>query len=202
MKKTTIYLVRHAEVENPEHIIYGRLPGFELSNRGRFQADKIRIWFSNKNIYTIITSPLERTKSTAKIISNGTIPIITNPDIIEADYKKWKGLKASDRDPGLVKAYTKNPGTINLGESLPHIEKRMSKAITSVLKKYPGKNIVMVSHADPILIARLSLEKKPLSDINKHELRNASITTLTFDGVANLINSGYNVIVDAKKDLP
>ena len=34
---TTLYLIRHGEVHNPEGIIYGRLPGFGLSVRGRQQ---------------------------------------------------------------------------------------------------------------------------------------------------------------------
>ena len=33
-----IHLVRHGEVENPKGIIYGRLPGFHLSERGQRQA--------------------------------------------------------------------------------------------------------------------------------------------------------------------
>src|SRR2546421_293539 len=35
---TRIYLARHADVENPRRVLYGHLPGFPLSERGRRQA--------------------------------------------------------------------------------------------------------------------------------------------------------------------
>ena len=35
---TTIYLLRHGEVHNPEGIIYGRLPGYRLNEVGRGQS--------------------------------------------------------------------------------------------------------------------------------------------------------------------
>ncbi|MDP9227152.1 MAG: histidine phosphatase family protein, partial [Actinomycetota bacterium] len=34
----TIHLVRHGQVENPKGVIYGRLPGFHLSERGLQEA--------------------------------------------------------------------------------------------------------------------------------------------------------------------
>jgi broad specificity phosphatase PhoE len=74
--------------------------------------------------------------------------------------------------------------------------------ILKTVKNYPGKNIVLVSHADPILAAWLSFEKKPLSSINKCCLKNASVTTLTFNEAGKFVGSTYNEITDAKKDMP
>ncbi len=34
----TVHLVRHGQVENPKGVIYGRLPGYHLSERGIRQA--------------------------------------------------------------------------------------------------------------------------------------------------------------------
>src|SRR5262249_58111696 len=41
-RMTRVYLVRHADVENPRHILYGHLPGFPLSEHGRAQAAPVR----------------------------------------------------------------------------------------------------------------------------------------------------------------
>ncbi|WP_415822998.1 histidine phosphatase family protein, partial [Mycobacterium senriense] len=37
-ERTRVHVVRHGEVYNPSGILYGRLPGFHLSDNGRAQA--------------------------------------------------------------------------------------------------------------------------------------------------------------------
>ena len=39
-ERTTVHLLRHGEVENPEGVLYGRLPDFHLSDLGREMADR------------------------------------------------------------------------------------------------------------------------------------------------------------------
>jgi broad specificity phosphatase PhoE len=202
VKKTTIHLIRHCEVQNSEHVIYGRLPGFYLCSRGLYQAEKLHEYFENANISAIITSPLERAMQTAEIISDNNIPIIIEKDILEADYRKWEGIRADKRDSKDVLLYIENPDKAHLGETLAQIEKRMRRAIESAINNYKGKKIVMVSHADPIIVARLSYEGRLLTDVNKCEVRNASITTLVFDEHDKFLKSSYKIIVEAKKDMP
>ena len=36
---TVVHLLRHGEVDNPDGIIYGRLPGYHLSANGRAMAE-------------------------------------------------------------------------------------------------------------------------------------------------------------------
>src|SRR5919197_3414142 len=67
--KTTIYLVRHGHVENPDRVLYGRLPGFNLSQRGRAQADLLGRYFEPLPIEAVIASPLERAQQTAAAIA-------------------------------------------------------------------------------------------------------------------------------------
>ena len=40
--RTTVHVMRHGEVHNPEKILYGRKPGFYLSERGKSQAQETR----------------------------------------------------------------------------------------------------------------------------------------------------------------
>jgi broad specificity phosphatase PhoE len=202
VKYTKIYLIRHCEVQNSSHVIYGRLPGFYLCSRGLYQAEMLHEYFAKKSVAVIISSPLERAMQTAELIAGGKMPIVVNEDILEADYKKWEGIRAEERDPLDVAKYINNPDDAHLGETLAHIEKRMKRAIQGTVKKYPGQNIIMVSHADPIIVARLSYDKKPITDVNKCELRNASITTMVFDEDENYIKSSYKMIVEARKDMP
>ena len=39
--QTRVHVVRHGEVYNPSGVLYGRLPGFHLSETGRAQADTV-----------------------------------------------------------------------------------------------------------------------------------------------------------------
>ena len=40
----TIHVMRHGEVENPEKILYGRQPGWRLSQRGQEMARVVAEW--------------------------------------------------------------------------------------------------------------------------------------------------------------
>ena len=39
--RTTVHLVRHGEVFNPEKLLYGRLPGYRLSDLGLRMAERV-----------------------------------------------------------------------------------------------------------------------------------------------------------------
>ena len=41
MVATTIHLMRHGEVHNPHAVLYGRLPGYRLSERGLAMAHMV-----------------------------------------------------------------------------------------------------------------------------------------------------------------
>lgn len=99
MQTTTIHLVRHGKVENPGHLLYERLPGFHLSDRGlRMAQATARYVAANKlmrNSVALFSSPLERTMETAECLRDslneyregeGEKPLEIVPDerIIEA----------------------------------------------------------------------------------------------------------------------
>ncbi len=54
MTETTIvHLLRHGEVYNPTGVLYGRLPGFHLSDNGRAMADMVAKSVANRDIVTL-----------------------------------------------------------------------------------------------------------------------------------------------------
>lgn len=197
--KTTVHLVRHAEVENPEHIIYGRLPGFNLSKFGELQAAKLHNYFQNKNIGAIYTSPLLRCYRTAKIISGGKIPIHISKRVIEVD-TRWEGLKSSERPRRDIELYTKSPTKINLGESALEVIDRMKSAVEKFASQNIGKEIIIVSHADCIVYTRLFYEGRLLDRLNQTTCSNASITSLILNDKLECEQSKYLEIVLHQKD--
>lgn len=74
MPATTIHFVRHGEVDNPNHVLYERLPGFHLSARGVRMAKATAQYIATvpqmRGISAIYSSPLDRTRETAREIEN------------------------------------------------------------------------------------------------------------------------------------
>ena len=82
---TVIHLLRHGEVHNPEGILYGRLPNFHLSERGRQMAELAAKWFTGRDIAVLYSSPLERARETAEPISAAFgLPITVDERLVEA----------------------------------------------------------------------------------------------------------------------
>ena len=62
---TRIHVVRHGEVHNPEGVLYGRLPGYRLSELGLQMAERLGEALGERDIPHLVSSPLERAQQTA-----------------------------------------------------------------------------------------------------------------------------------------
>src|SRR5690606_13087432 len=87
-QKTVVHLVRHGEVHNPEGILYGRLPGYRLSDRGEQQAKMVAEFLAGGAISKVIASPQEGAQQTAEPIA-ARCQIEVDPDerLIKTDNK-------------------------------------------------------------------------------------------------------------------
>src|SRR5206468_12986861 len=68
------FLIRHADVENPQRLLYGHLPGFNLSAFGRTQSAAVGERLRTADVKWIVQSPLDRAKETAVIIARQLTP--------------------------------------------------------------------------------------------------------------------------------
>jgi probable phosphoglycerate mutase len=84
------YLIRHAQPAAAADTLYGRLPGIGLSSEGKRQAQALARFFAEKDITSILTSPLERCLETARAITDQREPHICK-DLLEIDYGSWSG---------------------------------------------------------------------------------------------------------------
>ena len=69
-ESTVVHLMRHGEVHNPDGILYGRLPGFRLSELGRAMATEVAQHLAAHDIVHVVScllytspSPRDRTRS-------------------------------------------------------------------------------------------------------------------------------------------
>lgn len=187
MAATTIHLLRHGEVHNPEGILYGRLPGYHLSERGFEMAERVGAVLSGQHeVREIVSSPLLRARQTAEPLARltGLEPTIDHR-VIEAE-NDFQGQKVSKdrllRSPAML-AKTWNPFLPSWGEPYHKQVLRMKAAVTSLRRRVDGGVGVVVSHQLPIWVTRLHAENRHLwHDPRSRECSLASLTTLTFDG--------------------
>ena len=184
---TTVHLLRHGEVYNPEGVLYGRLPGYYLSDLGIEMADRAAVALADRDIAAVISSPMERAQQTATPIANShSLDILTNGDLIEAE-NIFEGKRVSVGDGVLKQPKTWRhlwyPFKPSWGEPYDVVAARMSAAIDSARLQAQGREAVLVSHQLPIWIARLGAEDRRLwHDPRSRQCTLASLTSLTFDG--------------------
>jgi broad specificity phosphatase PhoE len=179
--QTTIYLVRHGEVNNPYGIIYGRLPNYGLSEKGKLQAQKTAEFLINKHIDEIYSSPLDRAKQTAEIIKKivGVKTIHFSDDIIEMK-TSYQGKKFSSLDKLQSEVYLKPLDQSD--ETIQQLADRMYTFVKELIKKHPGKNLVLVSHGDPIMALKAVIKHTSLEFIpfkTDHYVQHAEVYEIT-----------------------
>ena len=159
----TIHLVRHGEVENPKGVIYGRLPGYNLSERGQRQAEAAADRLADRDIGVIWASPLERAQETAgAIAARHQIEITTDERLIESGTTLegvGKTIAAFARSPKHWWAL-RNPLKPSWGETFAEIKLRMMEAIDEAVAAAGGREIVLVSHQTPVMVARAAINKR------------------------------------------
>ncbi len=185
--RTVVHLLRHGEVENPQGVLYGRLPGFHLSALGEQMAERAAQALAGADLAAVIASPLERAQQTAQpIAAKHNLPIQGEPLIIEAE-NIFEGQRVSVGDGVLRQPKTWrhlwNPFLPSWGEPYTQVAARMVTAIKAARNQVRGREAVMVSHQLPIWIARLSAERRRLwHDPRSRQCTLASLTSLTFEG--------------------
>ena len=188
MARTTIHLMRHGEVHNPEGILYGRLPGYHLSTLGHQMAQQVAdvLSASGHDITQVITSPLERAReSGAPTAAAFGLASTTEARLIEAG-SSLEGIAVNRNrwilaHPAYWGSYV-NPLRPSRGEPYREIVERMRGAVVSALDVAEGHEALLVSHQLPIWSLRLFLEGRPLAhDPRRRQCALASLTSLTFE---------------------
>ena len=202
MVATTIHLMRHGEVHNPDGVLYGRLPGFRLSERGRAMADMVAEHLAGsgtaarRDVVAVIASPLQRAQETAGPIAAAfDLDIRTDERIIEAG-NHFEGKTFGVGDGSLRHPehwpYLRNPFRPSWGEPYKEQVDRMLAAVETARELARGHEAVLVSHQLPVWVTRLALEHRHLwHDPRKRQCSVASLTSLRYEG-DTLVGVGYS----------
>lgn len=198
MVAAQIHLVRHGEVHNPDKVLYGRIPGFRLSDLGARMARAAAedLIGRERPITRLYASPLQRAQESAAPIAELTgLDIVTEPRIIEPT-NRFEGMSDAARNRALRNPahwhWVANPFRPSWGEAYRSISARMAAAMRDAYESAESGDVVLVSHQLPIWTTHLTFAGKPLyHDPRKRRCNLSSITSFEWrDGT--FVEVGYS----------
>jgi broad specificity phosphatase PhoE len=184
---TVVHLVRHGEVENPRHVLYGRLPGFHLSAEGRVMAKAAADFLAGRDVVLLRSSPLERALETAEpIASQFGLEVVVDGRLIEPS-NHFEGMMFGVGDGALRRPrhwrHLWNPVRPSWGEPYTEIAARMQAAMDDAAAAARGHEAALVSHQLPIWVARRSFDGRRLwHDPRRRQCALGSVTSFTYRG--------------------
>ncbi|HVD01442.1 MAG TPA: histidine phosphatase family protein [Candidatus Dormibacteraeota bacterium] len=187
---TTVYLVRHSDVENPRSVLYGHLDGFPLSEVGRRRAQALADRLSDSGISRIISSPLARAVETANIIA-GRLPspveVETDPELREAEFSRYLQGVRYWMVPLLRPRWYLHKlrrGMVAGDEAITDLGGRILAVARRAVAQTPDRQIVLVSHADPLQAAWILLDGRPHNEAEMYRkaVDRAGLLKVLFDG--------------------
>jgi broad specificity phosphatase PhoE len=188
--RTVVHLVRHGEVHNPDHVLYGRLPGFRLSDLGEQMAVQAAKSLAARDITVVRSSPLERARQTAQPLADvfGLDPGVDDR-LIESE-NVFEGTRGGWRDASNWR-YLLNPFRPSWGEPYRQVAVRMLAAAADARDAARGHEAALVSHQLPIWVARLGATGARLwHRPDRRMCALASITSFTYDD-DHIVQIGY-----------
>ncbi|MFT4259578.1 histidine phosphatase family protein [Microbacterium sp.] len=166
MSSSRLHLVRHGEVHNPGRVLYGRLPGYRLSDEGRRMtwaaAEYVRSL--DRPVRSLICSPLQRTQESAEPFAEifGLAPVLDERVIEPANVFEGTRMRRSLMNPRNW-WHLRRPSVPSWGEPYTSIAERMLQAMNSAWGDGSAEgDIVIVSHQAPIWITHLRVAGLPL----------------------------------------
>ena len=186
-QSTVIHLLRHGEVRNPDGVIYGRLPGFQLSEDGRMMAKAEADFLAGRDITALYSSPMERACETAEPLAEQFGLQVSIDDRLIEPWNHFEGLTFGVGEGSLRRPehwrHLWNPFLPSWGEPYQQVVGRVLAAMADARDAARGHEAVCVSHQLPIWISRLAAEHKRLWHNPKtRQCALGSVTSFTFAG--------------------
>ena len=171
---TTVYLVRHSDVENPQNVLYGHLDGFPLSELGRRRAEALAERLAGSGIRRLVSSPLERARETAGIIARGLpepVEVEIDPALREAEFSRYLQGVRFWMIPLLRPRWYLHKmrrGMMPGDEAIADLGGRVLEVARRVAAETPDRTSALVSHADPLQAAWILLDGRPHSEVEMY----------------------------------
>lgn len=181
---TRLHLVRHGEVDEAYHQVFGGSIDMELSPLGHEQAKGLAKLLNDRNFGRIYRSPMIRVRQTAKPLLDALdreAEVID--DLREVDFGVWTGYKwheiqekfGVDAEDWLV--HLEN-GEVAEAESMDGYRSRISGSLERMMREGAGQNVLVLCHGGVIRMLLALLLEEPFSKMGHFEVDFASLTVI------------------------
>ncbi len=193
-KPTRLLLLRHGQTPLSVERRYSGRGNPQLTEVGLAQAAAAAARLGARGgVAAVVSSPLGRARQTAQAAADALgLPLTVHEGLTETDFGAWEGLtfrEATERDPDLHRAWLgdtsiRPPG----GESFDEVRVRIEEVRADLIREYPGRNVLVVSHVTPIkTLLQLALDSGPSLLYRLHlDLASLSIAEFYPDGGASV----------------
>jgi broad specificity phosphatase PhoE len=160
---TRLYLARHGATQLSAEDRFAGSVGVDLSDEGRFQAERLGERLRGEGICAVYTSPLSRTAETARLVAGQwNVPIHRRDGLREISHGRWEGLtrrEVEERFGGEYESWEADPFTFapEGGESGVAVLARALPVVREIVTSHPGERVLVVSHKATIRLVLSSL---------------------------------------------
>lgn len=181
---TRLLFLRHAEVENAYHRVFGGRIDMAISPLGHDQAKALSDYVTRKfPVDVLFASPMKRVQLTiAPLLARlpGIQPVIAD-GLREVDFGAWTGLRWEEiRTRFGVTAFDwldhLERGTMPEAEPEELFRGRVEKVLNRILAEHAGKTVAVACHGGVIRMALAVLLELPLHKMTHLEIDYASLT--------------------------
>jgi broad specificity phosphatase PhoE len=186
LSATRLWLIRHAEVEERYHHVFGGRIDMDLSARGHQQARALARYLEGRRIDACYASPMKRVSQTrASITSHDALKPVIVQELREVDFGDWTGLHWSEiQERYGVSAYAwleqLECDGIRNAESSRALRKRVEPFLRQVLREHKGQAVAIVCHGGIIRVLLSMLLDWPLPKLATLEIDYASLTQVSW----------------------
>jgi 2,3-bisphosphoglycerate-dependent phosphoglycerate mutase len=193
--------MRHGEADNNvKRILVGRNIESHLTSQGRRQVEDTAKCLKEISIEKVYVSPVIRAIETAQITCNVLgLEYQIDERLFEIELGKLVGMNYEeilDKHENLfLKFYSGDQQMLeSFGvESFSMVKQRIQHILDEVIDTYPDKNVLFITHLDPIKAAISLLLDLRAEALYRWHIRNASLTILKHESKV-LSLTGVNVM--------
>ena len=178
--------MRHGEVHNPRRVLYGRLPGYGLSDDGRRMARQSAQYVHGlgRPVGALVSSPLQRTRESAEPFTEllGMEPVIDERVIEPTNVFEGRRMSRALLNP-LSWRYLSRPEIPSWGEPYAQVVDRVQNAMREIWTRTETGDVVIVTHQLPIWVTHLAVAGLPTRhDPRRRRCALSSVTSFELVG--------------------
>ena len=151
--------IRHGEVENPDHVVYGRSPGFPLTAAGLAAARALGEALRAADVVGVYASSLDRARQAAEALAEPHGLAVTVDDhLIEwGGLARWQGRPWAEamKEPAVIEMYADPVGNCP-DDPLDRVGARVIAWADDATAAHPEGIVLGVSHEAPLIAAYLA----------------------------------------------